>query len=387
MLAFLMSYLAAQIVSYDSDLMTANRRGLQLSASVSSLVSSAMVPATTLLVGALCMTVIDRLAAAQATTAVPSPLVVSILAFAIAILAPVPSFRLFGELAIPGWPAFFVVLTAVLGRLVRRAVEPAGAGAPAQRGLEDALHAAASRRQIIEADQKVDGRSASFRAFVSARQEQAARIRGRPIDDFLRRGPTGAWFANGCEAARIGSVLALIPLSYYLWDAVQELPDRLKWGSGLLVLLVTALLEVARWVAVAFTLGALNAVLPGRSASVKGALLSLLWLAAALIMQVAAAWSGGVTAQPWLYRFLQLFVYLVALGILLDYASVREAGGTWRRLRDLLGVANVKELSLAIIPVALALLGLVQQLASGSGVDVARSIVDGVAAVIQSGGG
>ncbi|HEU5107606.1 MAG TPA: hypothetical protein VFT95_03435, partial [Micromonosporaceae bacterium] len=183
------------------------------------------------------------------------------------------------------------------------------------------------------------------------------------------------------------SLLAIIPVSYYLWDAVQEVPGRLRFSTGLLVLLLATLLEVARWVWASFAFGVFNGVLPGRSAGLKGIVFALLWLAGALLMQVVVGWSGGATGQPWLYRFLQLFVFLTVLGLLFDLSAVTRAGGTWRRLRDILGLRNYKELAVALVPVALALVALVQQLASGSGVEVAESIVDGIAAIVQGGSG
>ena len=71
---------------------------------------------------------------------------------------------------------------------------------------------------------------------------------------------------------------------------------------------------------------------------------------------------------------------LVAVGVCLDLAAVWRAGGTWRRLGDLYGIRGMRHAVAYAGPVLLAVLGLANELRTGSGVDFARQAVAAVAA-------
>jgi hypothetical protein len=386
-LGFAALFTLGQSIDSSQGLLDASDQAVLWSTSISAALSGALVPATTLLIGGLSMMVLQAEPESVRGRLVPPAAVLAVVVFTTAILLPAPSASVFAGIGIPGWIAEWLVLAVVVGWFAARVGEPASAGTPRPELLDQALRAASLDEELAEADRAVDGRQRSLRDYLALRERRRTDTPTSRIDDFFRLGPGGSWFGNGCEAARIGSLLAIIPVSYYLWDAVQEVPSRLRFSTGLLVLLVAALLEVARWVWTSFAFGVLNGVLPGRSAALKGIVFALMWLAGALLVQLVTGWSGGATGQPWLYRFLQLFVFLTVLGLLFDLSAVTNAGGTWRRLRDILGLHNYRELVVALIPIALALVALVQQLVSGSGAEVAETIVDGIAAVVQGGSG
>jgi hypothetical protein len=386
-LGFAALFTLGQNIDSTVSLLGASDQAVLWSVSISQALSGALVPATTLLIGGLSMMVLQGAPESVRGRVVPPAAVLTVVVFTTAILLPAPSAAVFAGIVFPGWITVWLVLAVVVAWFAARVGEPASAGTPRPALLDQALRAASLDEELAEADRAVDGRQRRLRDYLELRERRRTDTPASRIDDFFRLGPGGSWFGNGCEAARIGSLLAIIPVSYYLWDAVQEVPSRLRFSTGLLVLLVAALLEVARWVWTSFAFGVLNGVLPGRSAAIKGIVFALMWLAGALLVQMVIGWSGGSTGQPWLYRFLQLFVFLTVLGLLFDLSAVTRAGGTWRRLRDIIGLRNYKEIVVALIPIALALVALVQQLVSGSGAEVAESIVDGIAAVVQGGSG
>lgn len=72
--------------------------------------------------------------------------------------------------------------------------------------------------------------------------------------------------------------------------------------------------------------------------AIKGAVVALAWLAGALVAQ-AAGWVGGNDdGRTWIFQFLQLFTFLVVLGILYDLRTLRSVGRGWRTLRLLAGI-------------------------------------------------
>jgi hypothetical protein len=92
--------------------------------------------------------------------------------------------------------------------------------------------------------------------------------------------------------------LATVPVAFFLWNLVDALPQRLTWSAGLLALVVAVTTEIFRWIIAAFVFGALYAVLPGRIGLIRGALLTLAWLAAALATDVLSAWLDSRRTRP-----------------------------------------------------------------------------------------
>jgi hypothetical protein len=82
-----------------------------------------------------------------------------------------------------------------------------------------------------------------------------------------------------------------------------------------------------------------------------------------------------------LYRFLQLFLFLVVLGVAYDLHTVRRAGGTWRRLRELSGVSCYTEIVSFLALGVFAIIAMGQQVGTDSGADVAKALVDSVSAL------
>jgi hypothetical protein len=77
-----------------------------------------------------------------------------------------------------------------------------------------------------------------------------------------------------------------------------------------------------------------------------------------------------------------LFVFLTVLGTWYDLRTVRTAGGSWRRLRELSGFASHTELVTCLAPVDLAVIALIQQASTGSGEDLAKAVVNGFTALM-----
>ncbi|MEV4316670.1 DUF6185 family protein [Actinocrispum sp. NPDC049592] len=319
---------------------------------------------------------------ARGVAVLPSAVAVGGLAFLFALAVPAPDAVFVGVLAFPGWLVTWLVARKVVLWRRRFSAEPGTGEAPVE-SLRRAVRAAAGERELTELDKALP--SAQLTLEVAGNARQRRHEYRTTITDFLRRGHHGSWWANGKSAARMGIWLSTVPVGFFLWNLVQALPQNLAWSSGLLAMIVAAVTEIFRWVVAAFVFGALYAVLPGRLGAVKGAVLALIWLVAALTTEVVDVWLEAPADVPWLYRFLQLFVFLAVLGTWYDLKTVHDAGGSWHRLRELSGLSTYTEMITYLAPVALAVIALVQQAGTGSGADLAEAVVKGFTSLVGGG--
>jgi hypothetical protein len=196
----------------------------------------------------------------------------------------------------------------------------------------------------------------------------------------LALGPGETWWENGRVALRIGARLSLAPLAFYTYVlATTRLGHDLSLGSdgGVADLLRSTAHEVVFWLALAFVLGALFPYLPTATGIGKGLAVGLVYTAATGL----AMWlqpGGG----DWIFRGLEVVLFLVVLGILLDRETLVVHGKSWRFL---IGYYRVGELrfSLAYASAALgALLAIVQQLHSGDAQGAITQIIKSLPAFV-----
>jgi hypothetical protein len=309
---------------------------------------------------------------AHGKAVVPTIATCTAIAVLVSLTAPVPTVAIGALVLLPGWLALWVVLAPLAKWRRTRSFEPSDSWENPAQGLRVALSSATARRdrEVVPAQGDVMLRQAGA-------QPDAAR-------DFLHCGAFGHWFHNGVFAARMGAWLAVVPVSLYVWDLLHS-PDQLRSGNGLLVLTVAILLEFVRWLVAGFAFGALYAILPGRVGLLKSISFVVPWLSAALAGQLVAQW-WSVPDVPWLYRFLQLFVFISALAVWYDLRTVAAGGGSWVQLRDLAGVVKYRELVTYIAPILVALAGLVEQASTGSGTAVATAAINSVNALFAGHG-
>jgi hypothetical protein len=279
-------------------------------------------------------------------------------------------------------PVWLLVWLAV-GLVISEIASPTAARPPRRQRLDQALRAEAMRSAVAVADRSVDQRTTTM---ADVRALELATVRTHPGDEareLLAAGPGGTWRANARAGARLGGLIGLVPVIYFTWNAVQALPARLDYATGVLYLLVGVGGELLRWLVAGWCFGALYDRLPGRVGPVKALVLTAAWAAAALAGELISRWATNPSStNPLLYRTLQLGVVLVVVSVLFDLSTVARSGGSWRRLGDLYRVRTNRDLVVYIGPLAVAVIGLVQQALSGSGLDVAKSFFDTVTAAL-----
>lgn len=190
-------------------------------------------------------------------------------------------------------------------------------------------------------------------------------------------GPTMHWLTTGWMAIGIGGWLALVPVGYFCWRLILELPSRLGGSSfatpGVLVLVMT---EVAFWLTAAFVLGAIGSYLPGDHHLSKALVLASLFAAATGLAALAGEWLGLAGATGWILRVSTLALFLSAVGFILDAKTLSAHGLSWREAIDLYRLGRVDSLVRYAAPVLLALIAVIQQLLTGAGADVVKSVLE-----------
>ena len=202
-----------------------------------------------------------------------------------------------------------------------------------------------------------------------------------PKDLALSLGPGDNWWKNGLLAARIGAILTILPVSYYLYVLVTaRLRDLLATHPfGLFDIFQGLVSEVAFWLVAAFVMGLLYPYLWGRNGAIKGAFLTLVYAIGMGLVALAQALFSQAGSASWLFRLLQLLLYLVALGVLMDWTTLKEHHIYWKQLLDHYNLQDTRILVGYLSPLALALLGLAQQILSGAASQsIVTEIIKGV---------
>ena len=197
----------------------------------------------------------------------------------------------------------------------------------------------------------------------------------------LAIGPHDDAWANGRHAARLGMYAAIPPVMYAWVVIIDRDGNRFfsaRSSDGLFAMLVQFAGEGSTWLVLAFTFGVLYAMLPGRHALPKVA-------AFALMLAIGLGLGELLSGNPddtWAVRAFQMTLFLVAVGVLLDRATLTQHGlapsdmFTLYRLRDLRFAAGY------FPPLALLVLTVVQQLLSGQAEDAVTKTLEGVTAFL-----
>lgn len=191
-------------------------------------------------------------------------------------------------------------------------------------------------------------------------------------------GPHDSWMENARAMVRLGALVSIVPVGYLAWSLLDDAPQRVKTPPGAVSLVAAFLREETRWLAIAASFGLLYRFLPGRGAPQKALALSSLWFAAAGLTEMVQRWTGGPDGRSWIFPALQILVFLTTVGLLYDHATIRAAGGTWTQLQAAYGVERARPFLAAVLPVALAALAIIQQVATGSGLDFVTGVLSNV---------
>ncbi|MBU2667003.1 hypothetical protein KOI35_26170 [Actinoplanes bogorensis] len=198
---------------------------------------------------------------------------------------------------------------------------------------------------------------------------------------FLEQEPADGWFTKARTSAVLGSLVALPLLAYSTWTIAQSISDRL-YASGMLYFVVGVVLQFAHWVGLAAVFGAVYRYLPTRTGATKAAFLAGVWSVAALAGELLDRWLGGGSDRLWLFTTLQIFLFLVVVGVFTDLDTVRSAGGSWRRINELYRIRSLRQQVAYVGPLVLAVIGLIIQVQAGAGEQAAAQFVDGLKAAV-----
>jgi len=189
--------------------------------------------------------------------------------------------------------------------------------------------------------------------------------------------------SNAKAAAQLAAVIAIIPVGYLVWTTLAQLPEQLATNTGMMVVVLLAVLEFVRWVVSGFVFGYLYSKLPGRVGPVKALAFAAIWIGSCLGPLVVAHAAGRNLIHETIYRSAQFALFVIVLAVLIDLKTVKTAGGTWRDLRSVYDLESYGDVAAAVVPAALLAVTLAQQIAAGSGFDVANSLLSGITGVLK----
>jgi hypothetical protein len=199
----------------------------------------------------------------------------------------------------------------------------------------------------------------------------------------LELGPAGSPWENALITARVAAMVAVVPVSYFLWETLGTLGSHLAWSTGALLVLIGLLIEATRWIAAGLALGFLRGRLPGRIGPAQALVLAGAWVASALAPTALARALEVDAAQQLVYRSAQLALFLVVVAVAVDIRTLRAAGGSWRDLQQVYALRGYGEVVAALAPALLLILTLTQQVLAGSGLDVAEAFLGGIGNVLR----
>jgi hypothetical protein len=184
----------------------------------------------------------------------------------------------------------------------------------------------------------------------------------------LALGPASSPWANGLLALRIGAIASILPIGFYVYVLLTERGIRFLSPDayfGVLSLTRGLLSEVAFWLVAAFVLGCVYPYLLGSNGFLKGTALAAVYVVAVSFDVLVNRWLGETWSSTWSTRALQLFLFLVVVGVAMDWYTLRKRRLYWRHLIDFYQLRDVKNLVAYLSPLALALFAISQQLLSG----------------------
>ena len=293
----------------------------------------------------------------------------------------------------------------VLSEKRRELLERAGAVRRQQR-VEDDLHSKyAAGDGELEESKLADG--------LRKAQDRTRKLRrGDPLDPpevtvplpdgsppeviALALGPTGDWRANGREGVRLALPLIAIPVAFSAYVIAEGIVDRWSLARPYhppLAVMGSLAAESLFWIVSAFTLGALLAYLPFRSAPAKGVALAGAYIVPLLMLHLISDLVDELThfgrlfhlqLSSWSFRGFELLLFLVAVGVRLDRESVKN---TVARLVPLYGLDDFRATIVYAAPVVLTIVLVGGQLFRGEASGAIQTILENATNFVPAGAG
>ncbi|WP_156767258.1 DUF6185 family protein [Mycobacterium sp. E796] len=200
--------------------------------------------------------------------------------------------------------------------------------------------------------------------------------------DLLEAGPRYTKIGNARRAATLAGYLSVPLVLYFVWTTLGQAHDALTGNEGVLMVFAALVTEAARWVVSGFVFGFFYTKIPGRVGPEKAIWFAGLWVLSCLVPTAVARGFSVDLSQQFIYRSAQFALFIIILAVLVDLATIKSAGGTWRDLRTVYSLQNYGEVVAAVAPAAFLAVTLAQQIIAGSGFDVAESFFGGIKNVI-----
>ena len=206
----------------------------------------------------------------------------------------------------------------------------------------------------------------------------------------LALGPRNTWWENGQLAVTIGWKLALFPIVFYIYVLLTQGGVEAFSSSTMAVFQIArgVLDEIAFWLVAAFIMGCLYAYLPTylpwNNGALKGVALAGVYGLSLGFDALIHAWTGQALSTSWFFRTLELVVFLVALGVLMDVTTVREKGYYWRHIFDFYPLRDARFILGYLSPLAIVLITVGQQLLSGQAQEAIVELIKTLPATIPT---
>jgi hypothetical protein len=184
--------------------------------------------------------------------------------------------------------------------------------------------------------------------------------------------------AQAALAVKVAALLSIIPVGYFTFTTIAGLSE-----SSTSVFVVSSIAsQFIGWLVIGAFYGMLSDRLPGRAGPFKALILTGVWFAVAIGISIADNGLHFPAGRSWIFAGLQFSLFLIAFSVTWDALSFNKSSlpETIKELRAAYHLEQTQAVALYAIPVLLALVALVQQIASGSGSDFVTSILNGASA-------
>jgi hypothetical protein len=180
--------------------------------------------------------------------------------------------------------------------------------------------------------------------------------------------------ADAVLAVKVGGLLAVIPVGYFSFTTIASLS-----AAQTSVFTVSSIIgQFTGWLVIAVFYGMLSSRLPGRIGPFKALILAGVWFAVAIVVNLADNGLHFPLGRSWIFAGLQFSLFLITFSVIWDALAFKKSSvpDTINELRAAYHLEQAQTVALYAIPVLLALVALIQQVASGSGSDFVTSILN-----------
>lgn len=191
--------------------------------------------------------------------------------------------------------------------------------------------------------------------------------------------PGGNVPANIWLAAKIATVIAIVPVTYFVYTALKSLPRNLHYQTDAISVAAGIIAQAVGWIVIGVVFSIINNRLPGGNGPVRAFIVSALWFAVGTIGLMLEGWLHDPVNGSWAFFGLQLLLFLLAFSAVWDACILGKLSwSSLDQLRDAYSLQRVRTVALYGAPLLLTIIALGQQVLSGSGVQFVQSALNAV---------